>query len=345
MTEPKGNLPKPLLLLKNKKTGQQERYQLDQETISIGRDRSCYVVLEDRTVSRHHAEILQTGNQYFVQDVGSNNGTLLNKRPLPPREKKLLGAGDIIKIEDFELSFFLPSSATGDDFNETTDTDILEIKMVKKLLRAMDREQAPSLEVIEGPLVGTHYTLEGKNQEVLIGRDPACEFSIDSDVISRKHARLSKRWDTVSLTDLGSKNGVYVNKEKIKEKQIHDGDIIHLGTLAFSFRNPQELSLEIVAPPAKSTTDQTSPEIPLSSAAPSAASRAVTKKGDEPEVEEAKAELPVPESIPPEAQEEPEEQSATAHHRFRLSAMEIFFGLLGLAVVTVSVWGLWILLK
>jgi pSer/pThr/pTyr-binding forkhead associated (FHA) protein len=242
---------RPQIAVRNKKTGEKQVFRIDQERITIGRDHANYIVLDGRTVSRKHFEILREGSQFFVRDLKSNNGTHLNEKPIEPNEKALLRSGDQIQVEDFELQFLIPASDQVEEIYEITDTDLLEVKMVKKLLKAMDRENAPSLEVIEGPQTGQHFVLEEKNQDVVIGRDPACEFVIDSNVISRKHARIEKRFDTVIVHDLGSKNGTFVNREKVAEKRLQDGDIIHLGTLAISFKNPQELSFDFEPPQIK----------------------------------------------------------------------------------------------
>jgi pSer/pThr/pTyr-binding forkhead associated (FHA) protein len=239
---------RPQISVKNKRTGERQLYRIDQERITAGRDHANYVVLDGRTVSRKHVEILHEGSQFFVRDLKSNNGTNLNEKPLTPNEKALLRSGDLIQVEDFDLQFLIPTTDEAEEIYEITDTDLLEVKMVKKLLKAMDRENAPSLEVIEGPQAGLLFALEEKNQDVVIGRDPACEFVIDSNVISRKHARIEKRFDTAILHDLDSKNGTFVNREKVKEKRLQDGDIIHLGTLAISFKNPQDLSFDFEPP-------------------------------------------------------------------------------------------------
>lgn len=242
---------RPQIIVKNKRTGEKQVYRIDQERITAGRDHANYVVLDGRTVSRKHVEILSEGKQFFVRDLKSNNGTLLNEKPIDPNEKALLRSGDMIQVEDFELQFLIPATDEVEEIYEITDTDLLEVKMVKKLLKAMDRENAPSLEVIEGPQAGTLFAFEEKNQDVVIGRDPACEYVIDTNVISRKHARIEKRFDAVIIHDLDSKNGTFVNRERVKEKRLQDGDIVHLGTLALSFKNPQELSFDFEPPQVK----------------------------------------------------------------------------------------------
>lgn len=257
---------RPQITVKNKSTGEKRLYRMDQNQVTIGRDRSNYIVLESRTVSRKHTEVSEEGGQYFVRDLKSNNGTRVYEKKISPQEKLLLKSNDVIQIEDFDLLFHLPKPGEQQDLYEITDSDLLEVKMVKKLLKAMDKDKAPSLEILEGAETGRRFVLEGKNQDLVMGRDPAAEFCMDSNVISRKHARLQKRFDTVLIEDLDSKNGTYVNRERIKEKRLQDGDIIHLGTLGLIFHNPQELEFDL-APPKLSVplSESSSPKIETSS--------------------------------------------------------------------------------
>lgn len=55
--------------------------------------------------SRRHAVIERRGDQYVLTDVGSVNGTLLNRMPLPPHRPHPLRANDRIQIGDVELRF------------------------------------------------------------------------------------------------------------------------------------------------------------------------------------------------------------------------------------------------
>lgn len=58
--------------------GSKERFPLVKERVTIGRSRESDVFLPDQWLSRHHAEIRRQGDVYFLQDLGSKNGTLLN---------------------------------------------------------------------------------------------------------------------------------------------------------------------------------------------------------------------------------------------------------------------------
>jgi hypothetical protein len=63
---------------------------------SIGRAKSSAVVLDDGYVSTEHALLIQRGGQWWLEDLGSRNGTLLNGVAL--RETAVVSAGDVITI-------------------------------------------------------------------------------------------------------------------------------------------------------------------------------------------------------------------------------------------------------
>lgn len=54
------------------------RVPLEDETVTVGRQDDCDVVLDDPTVSRHHAEVRRSGDGFEVVDLGSRNGTRVN---------------------------------------------------------------------------------------------------------------------------------------------------------------------------------------------------------------------------------------------------------------------------
>ncbi|MDN6259397.1 MAG: FHA domain-containing protein [Corynebacterium sp.] len=78
------------------------RFLLDQDTTASGRHPDSDIFLDDVTVSRRHAEFRRNGNQYEVVDVGSLNGTYVNREP---KNSAVLSNGDEIQIGKFRLVF------------------------------------------------------------------------------------------------------------------------------------------------------------------------------------------------------------------------------------------------
>ncbi|KGM19354.1 MULTISPECIES: oxoglutarate dehydrogenase inhibitor Odhl [Corynebacterium] len=78
------------------------RFLLDQDTTAAGRHPDSDIFLDDVTVSRRHAEFRRNGDQYEVVDVGSLNGTYVNREP---KNSSVLSNGDEIQIGKFRLVF------------------------------------------------------------------------------------------------------------------------------------------------------------------------------------------------------------------------------------------------
>ena len=71
----------------------------------------------------------------------------------------------------------------------------------------------------------------------LIGRSSNCDFQIDKDSLSREHARIAITKDGLTLEDLHSTNGTFVNERQIFEKTaIKPGDILRFGQEEFSIQ-------------------------------------------------------------------------------------------------------------
>ncbi|MCK0093545.1 glycogen accumulation regulator GarA [Rhodococcus sp. NPDC060086] len=78
------------------------RFLLDQPTTSAGRHPDSDIFLDDVTVSRRHAEFRQDDGEFQVVDVGSLNGTYVNREPV---DSAVLANGDEVQIGKFRLVF------------------------------------------------------------------------------------------------------------------------------------------------------------------------------------------------------------------------------------------------
>jgi DNA-binding winged helix-turn-helix (wHTH) protein len=86
-----------------------QRWQLSQ-TIVLGREASCDVVVADRQISRFHARITPTNEGVILEDLGSKNGTHLNGIPLTA--PVVLQDGDLVSVAMAQQFLFLTSDAT-----------------------------------------------------------------------------------------------------------------------------------------------------------------------------------------------------------------------------------------
>ncbi|MBA4504392.1 oxoglutarate dehydrogenase inhibitor Odhl [Corynebacterium sanguinis] len=97
------NLPEGAALLVVKRgPNAGARFLLDQDTTTAGRHPEADIFLDDVTVSRRHAEFRRNEGSFEVVDVGSLNGTYVNREP---RNSQTLATGDEIQIGKFRLVF------------------------------------------------------------------------------------------------------------------------------------------------------------------------------------------------------------------------------------------------
>ena len=80
-----------------------ETFPLEHEETTIGRSPECDIFLDDVTVSRRHAVVTQKGDHLEIEDLGSLNGTFLNRRRIESAAR--LGDGDELQIGKYRLTF------------------------------------------------------------------------------------------------------------------------------------------------------------------------------------------------------------------------------------------------
>jgi hypothetical protein len=79
-----------------------ESFALDDDRITIGRRPDCAVFLDDVTVSRDHALIVRRGGDWHLDDLGSLNGTYVNRHRI---ETHRLEDGDELQVGKYKLTF------------------------------------------------------------------------------------------------------------------------------------------------------------------------------------------------------------------------------------------------
>lgn len=80
------------------------RFLLDRDEITAGRHPQSDIFLDDITVSRHHVKFVRSGDDYVLRDVGSLNGTYVN-RSLVDGDIVLAG-GDEVQIGKFRMTYY-----------------------------------------------------------------------------------------------------------------------------------------------------------------------------------------------------------------------------------------------
>ncbi|WCB93970.1 hypothetical protein DSM104299_02697 [Baekduia alba] len=79
-----------------------ESFPLDHDRMTIGRRPDSDVFLDDVTVSRDHALVVKRGDEFHLDDLGSLNGTYVNRRRI---ESHHLADGDELQVGKYKLTF------------------------------------------------------------------------------------------------------------------------------------------------------------------------------------------------------------------------------------------------
>jgi hypothetical protein len=90
------------------------------------------------------------------------------------------------------------------------------------------------LVVTRGPNSGSRYALD--EPLVTAGRHPDSAIFLDDITVSRRHAEVRRLDDgRYQVTDVGSLNGTNLNRERVEEADLHDGDELQIGTFKLVF--------------------------------------------------------------------------------------------------------------
>ena len=84
-----------------------------------------------------------------------------------------------------------------------------------------------------GAVTGSRYLLD--EDEVSVGRDPNADILLDDSTVSRAHAVFHRVNGTYHVTDAGSLNGTYVNRKRVDDQELHNGDEIMIGKFRLVF--------------------------------------------------------------------------------------------------------------
>jgi pSer/pThr/pTyr-binding forkhead associated (FHA) protein len=166
---------------------------LDKPVLTIGRSVANDLVLHDGLISRQHAQIRRHEGGAVLQDLDSTNGTFLNgKRISGPQA---LRPGDVVRLGHTELVF------------------------------------EPGVQRRRPPVQGARVSLVLDRSLLTIGRSSSCDLVLVDSGVSRRHAEIRRRAEGSVLRDLGSRNGTYVNGQRVVGScAIQPGDVIRIGS-------------------------------------------------------------------------------------------------------------------
>ena len=95
------------------------------------------------------------------------------------------------------------------------------------------RDGGALLVVRKGPNEGSKYMLDAEVTQA--GRHPDSDIFLDDITVSRRHAEIVRRADGFHVVDVGSLNGTYVNRDRVEDAKLANGDELQIGKFKLVF--------------------------------------------------------------------------------------------------------------
>ena len=193
---------------------------LADERITLGQDHRNTLVLPDAGVSLFHAEIRREEGHYYLSDCASEAGTLVNGERISSRYQ--IRADDLLQVAGVELQFIDPM----------------------KVQAKVDTAKKWFLQVLQGENEGNKYPLAGS---MTFGRSVKCELCFNDPELSRRHCEFFLKDGVLEVKDLGSANGLQVNRQKVTTATLQAGDQMQMGSVILLVIGPKVEEVEQAA--------------------------------------------------------------------------------------------------
>jgi ABC-2 type transport system ATP-binding protein len=238
-----------------------EEFRVTDRTL-VGRDTGSDFVIDDPEVSSRHAYVSPAEGGISIEDLDSTNGTWVNGRRVMFSE--LVQSGDQLRLGATVLEVRLPTPAAatpappqppaGDEVQLPPAGDLAqpppagdEVELPQPVMTRERRiPTMPVLVFVDGERAGEELLVDA---HVVVGRDPgAADVILSQDTeVSRRHATFTPAGAGLTVQDLGSTNGTFVNGRRIEGAvALNTGDKVKIGGELIEIRIAGE---KVVPPP------------------------------------------------------------------------------------------------
>jgi len=218
-----------------------KEFLLEKTAITIGRDPKNDIVIDNLAVSRFHTKITQQGNNYFVEDLQSGNGTFLNEQRI---EKEILKHNDAITVGKHTLVFMYDPVFPATELGEAA-TSLLEETVIVSSESPYDRAEA------EGALSAHLLRLASGTQPQSIpltklvtlgGKSAQADIKLRGFFVGDVAFSISKPPRGFVISHAGGRRRTRVNGEGVeRQRELLEGDIITIGPTKFRFSRKSKL--------------------------------------------------------------------------------------------------------
>lgn len=212
-----------------------EKFITEKKRITIGRTPDNDIVLDNRGVSRRHAQIEFGDNQAVIIDNESLNGTFVNARRV---SEEVLKDNDTITIGKYAL-VFRPAAERANSPFEMDGTMVLQTKKQRDLLAKDQRNKQLTAKSGKSLLLGEagadfeEYPIE--RNVITIGKSALANIKAKGMFLSGIQAKIVNEDEGFWIVNLGKKGKTRINGEEIERYLLKNDDIIQVGKTVYRF--------------------------------------------------------------------------------------------------------------
>lgn len=201
---------------------------ISKNEITIGRTDENDVVLDSFYISKLHARLIWEQGSFYIEDVNSKLGTLVNGEKI---SRIKLKNNDEIQLGATRITFMEPGTDDKEPV-EAADSDLTSIYVPESMFMLGTKS-------MDGKIKEYNLSLEG----LMIGRAPTNDVMLEDKRVSRRHARIYEENGKVFIEDVGSNNGTFLEGSKIipgKKIEVRGKQVIKIAshTLTVVHKNP-----------------------------------------------------------------------------------------------------------
>ena len=186
--------------------------------VILGRAPEADFRLDHCEVSRRHCEVDQAGGAFWLTDLGSKWGTKVG--PISVKERTALHPGDVLTLGGVQLLYSAGPIPTPAELQQRAGA-------------AATTSSAPASILFRGaPAISIPLD---EDDSTTLGRDPGSSIVLNSPVVSRHHAVITRGDEGYRIADLKSSAGSLANGHRFDEHPLVIGDRLQLGPFHFVF--------------------------------------------------------------------------------------------------------------
>jgi pSer/pThr/pTyr-binding forkhead associated (FHA) protein len=202
---------------------------------TIGRLDANAIVIDNLSVSGHHAKIDSVGDGYLLVDLQSKNGSFVNDKPVTTH---WLSDGDVIRIGKHTLAFTIaPGESHGGGGQPAADRTMV----IQTATFADGPSSGPAPKEVEpvgvlAYLAGGDGDIELVKKLTTIGKDRAADIRVSGWTVGRTAATISRRPNGYYLSHVGGLTRPRINGQTVRESApLNEFDIVEIGPVKLQF--------------------------------------------------------------------------------------------------------------